>query len=156
MIKTTTRAFFAGAGIAVLLAVPLTAYANSISSAATGGSSVPSGMIAAFDGPCPSDWSDYGPATGRSLIGDGAFSQSYRGQNYSINYSLGQTGGVRAYRLAGSEIPNNKNGGVAGENCDYAGCAYSGVPTSAKSHTGYGGAFDNQDPYIVVNYCRKN
>lgn len=156
MIKTTTRAFIAGAGIAALLAVPLTAYAQSISSAASGGSSVPSGMIAAFDGPCPSDWSDYGPATGRSLIGDGAFSQSFRGQNYSTNYTLGQTGGVRAYRLSGSETPTNKTGAKVDEACDYWDCATGFNYLSDNAHSGYGGAFDNQDPYIVVNYCRKN
>lgn len=134
-------------------AFPLTA--GSLSSASSG-NTIPSGMIAAFEGSCPSGWSNYSKAAGRSLVGDGTLSQSYRGQNYSANYSIGQKGGVRAYRLAGSEIPSNKRGTDATKFESCWDCPGNPTSTSQTSHSGYGSAFDNQDPYLVVNFCKKN
>lgn len=141
-----------GASMATSLSIPITA--STLSSAQTTDNAIPAGMISAFAGNCPSGWSNYGAANGRTLVGDGYFSQSYRGQDFSKTYSIGEKGGVRRFRLAGSEIPSNDSGSVAGNPCDYAGC--SGVSTRSAGHSGYGAAFDNMGPYLVVNYCRKN
>lgn len=152
MMPKTTIIQYCVLAVAML---PGVAAASSLSSASTG-NAIPTGMVAAFDGSCPSGWSEYSAANGRAIIGDGYFSQSFRGQSYSANYSLGQTGGIRAYRLAGSEIPSNRSGTDATKFESCWDCPGSPTPTSQRSHSGYGGSFDNMGPYLVLNYCRKN
>lgn len=150
------RRFLVITGLCLLPTIAL--QAQGLNSAAAGDAGVPAGAVVAFaTSSCPSGWSTYSAASGRSIVGTGYFSQSYRGQGYSKNYSLGETGGVRAYRLNDAETPNNRNSSQqAASNCDYSGCSGSGVSIPANSQTGYGSAHDNQDPYIALLYCRKN
>lgn len=146
--------------IAGLFLIPaFTLQAQSLNSASGGDAGVPAGAVLAFAlSSCPTGWSQYTAASGRSIVGTGGFSQSYRGQNYSKNYVLGERGGVRAFRLHNSEVPKitTSGGSKASPNCDYPGCSYSGVTVPNISQATYGSAFDNQDPYIALLYCRKN
>lgn len=153
------RLFLRSAFFASLIIASPFGFSQSLNSASSGDNGVPSGAVLAFAlSSCPTGWSQYAAANGRSIVGTGSFYQSYRGQNYSKNYSLGEQGGVRAFRLHKSEVPSisTSSGAEAGRNCDYPGCAGNGVQVPSISQSTYGGAFDNQDPYIALLYCRKN
>jgi microcystin-dependent protein len=73
---------------------------------------------------------------------------------------LGQTGGAKTHTLTTPEIPSHTHNGTFGDFTGSAGAAvYSGANRTANSiatdATGGGGAHNNLQPYVTLNYIIK-
>jgi microcystin-dependent protein len=135
------------------------------------------GVIAAFNGACPTGWTEYTDARGRAVIGAG------QGSGLT-NRVLGSTGGAETHVLTESEMPShNHSMNSAGSHTHTGkvdnlvssgsnnyrivawshsgGVTFSGAVASAGSHThtindaGGDSAHNNMQPYIALTYCQK-
>lgn len=123
---------------------------------------IPSGVVVAFEGACPTGWTAYANAKDRVLVGAGN------------QYASGQTGGADWLTLTINQMPshNHKNG-ISDNNSNeifvYGSTAATpykygveGEPNYTGKYQGYtetvGGdqAFDNRQAYLALNYCKKN
>lgn len=119
---------------------------------------VPSGMVAAFDGPneCPEGWVSFEEAAGRTLIGTG------KGQGLS-DRRYREQGGAETHTLTVAELPSHTHEVIQmiGNN-DIDGVD-STVLHSGEHHneprrsgaTGDGQPHNNMPPFIALRYCRK-
>lgn len=130
--------------------------AQSITSASTN-NGVPANAVVAFAGSCPAGWSEYTQARGRTIVGAGYYSESFRGNWFSTTYNLGVTGGAAAYKMYTSEMPRHNHSDRGRALGDADGCC-GGQGWGSSHGTGYAGGsspFDNRQPYIALRYCRK-
>lgn len=139
-----------------------TASPNFTSAAADTGT--PPGAVMAFDlAQCPSGWSYYSAATGRSIIGTGRYTEGTHG-SFAFNYSLRQRTGTALNRLSISHLPAHTHSTTTVRSVHTTevsgGFSTSGSKLSAtNSQTGSTGgnhAFDQRPPTIALTYCRKN
>jgi microcystin-dependent protein len=135
------------------------------------------GVIAAFNGSCPTGWTEYTDAQGRAIIGAG------QGDGLT-NRTLGSTGGEEEHTLTLAEMPSHSHSMdsagahthtgrvdnlVSSGSNNYrivgwshsGGITFSGAVASAGSHThtinnaGSDAAHNNMQPYIALTYCQK-
>lgn len=133
-------------------------------------SAVPSGVIAAFETSCPAGWSAYTTANDRVLVAAGGA------------YSIGQIGGADSVALTSNQMPRHSHHMFADANDRYdsvqyypdaapnraasgssSGASYSiggnryGQPATRGSTeaVGEGQPFDNRQPYIALNFCKR-
>lgn len=117
----------------------------------------------AFDSDtCPSGWTAYTAANGRTIIGVGN-----SGAAGSVNHTRGSTGGEEKHTQTINEMPShNHNEQFNYTNSDGVG-SYGGRISiqSADSqpggnpytaYTGGGQAFNVMNPYVTLLYCKKN
>jgi len=114
---------------------------------------VPSSAVVAFDlDDCPPGWSDFSPATGRTIIGDGAAAGlSPR--------ALREQGGHEVHTLTIPEMPAHDHGGIWG-----GGQQMAGMLNDYAKHTsghvkiqtqGEARAFELMPPFVALRYCKK-
>ena len=119
---------------------------------------VPSGIVAAFDGPsgCPGGWAEFEEAAGRTLIGVG------KGQGLS-DRRYREQGGEELHVLTVPELPSHTHEVIQmiGNN-DIDGVD-STVTHSGEHHnearrsgaTGDSQAHNNMPPFLALRYCKK-
>jgi hypothetical protein len=119
---------------------------------------VPSGVVAAFDGPdgCPAGWSNFEDAAGRVLVGsgkgDGLTERRYRDQ-----------GGAETRTLTIQEIPPHTHEVVQMVYDNNVDGVDSTVTHSGEHHNeprpsgaaGEGRSFSTMPPYLALKYCKK-
>ena len=138
-------------------------------SSSTSGSSA--GAVVAFNGSsCPSGWSRFEPATGRSIIGVGN-----NGIAGSQEYLLGAQGGNSSIVQQVNQMPahthvlNNGQGyaktlnSIGTKNCNGIEGCNNGLNFANNASFSYpnikvagGAAMNIMNPYIVLTYCKKN
>ena len=108
---------------------------------------VPAGGVMAFNlASCPTGWSLYGAANGRTIIGVGG------------GYTLGDIGGEETHTLSIAEMPSHTHGRRYGLS-DSGGGYPSGDPWGGyrqSEPTGGDQPHNNMQPYIALVYCVKN
>jgi len=133
---------------------------------------LPAGTVIPFNlSSCPTGWSEYTAARGRTIIGTNPTAAG----GISVR-TLGQTGGAETHTLTIAEMPAHSHGG--GATTDPAGTAgatfnttgamtgsgYGGLTAQTGTrwapggiaNTGGGGAHNNMSPFVVLLYCQKN
>jgi hypothetical protein len=119
---------------------------------------VPSGVIAAFDGPdgCPAGWSVFEAAAGRTVIGTG------KGQDLSERRYREQ-GGEEVHVLSVDEMPSHTHEVIEMIGTNEVDGVDSTTTRSGDHHnearnsrpTGGGRGHNNMPPYIALTYCKK-
>jgi microcystin-dependent protein len=167
-----------GLGRRKLGAVPF-AISAAEASAATGElakQTVPAGAVMAFDlNACPTGWTEYAAAQGRTLVGAqadlargtalGSDSLKLKVRNLPAHSHSGVTQGgnsmvYRTVNQAGPSTANNHATGWTGgpytqlENADYAMAAH--THNFSTDSVGEGDAFDNRQASLALLYCRKD
>ena len=122
------------------------------SSLAVGLTSVPYGMIAAFNSPtCPDGWEEVTGAQGRFIMGAGTFTEG----DSTYNYYLGDIGGEAMHQLTVDEMPSHTHelafyaGTEPGNNRNVAG----GGNMRQTTPTGGDQAHENRPPYVAYKIC---
>lgn len=114
---------------------------------------IPPGAVIAFDLPaCPTGWTDFAAAAGRTIIGAGSGSGlTPRAQ--------GETGGEETHTLTTNEMPAHSHGGVLrGDLFAYIPALWPTGPTigaGSTDNTGGNAAHNIMQPYIALRYCKK-
>lgn len=142
--------------LAALVSFSMPGAAQSLTSASDS-TGVPSGGVVAFATSCPSGWSEYTRARGRTIVGAGYYSEYYRGNSYAATYSLGARGGAALYRMNTNELPRHRHTDIGRHLGDADGSPY-GQGWSGSHYTGYAGnssPFDNRQPWVALRYCIK-
>lgn len=147
---------FAMAGV-LLASLPAVSNASSLTSAATS-SSMPAGAVVAFNSVvCPDGWTQYTRAAGRTIIGMGTYSESFRGKSFSTFYGIGFLGGTVSYTLNEEQMPRHRHTDI-GRHLGDADGSPSGQGWSGSHWTGWAGGsqpFDNRQPWVSLLYCEK-
>ncbi|MDE2188128.1 MAG: hypothetical protein KGJ35_00160 [Patescibacteria group bacterium] len=140
------------------------------SAGGSGSGSIPSGAIMAFDlSTCPTGWSTYTAAYGRTIIGSGpATTATIGGRTTTVTsaYANGATGGSEKHTLSVAELPIftvttnlpikiQFGSGGGGPWSDVYGDGQGGMNFTSKA-VGGGQAHSIMQPYIAELYCRKD
>jgi hypothetical protein len=129
------------------------------------GYTVPSGALMAFDlGSCPTWWTEYTAARGRTFIWVGQWNTAEWWWT-GTNWSLWTTTWAETHTLTEAQMPSHIHD-IAGEilfGNGSAGTAYpqtvswNGLrPSSTTQFTGSGQTHNNMQPSIAVLYCKKD
>lgn len=124
------------------------------------------GEILAFNGSCPSEWTELSDFNGRTLVGNGKVFDPYLG---TIEYQTGQTGGKSFVKLNISEMPEHSHDYTDAYFSEHWGNLGSGsllgekggqdndnnLYTKTESTDPVGGDLphENRSPFVVVKYC---
>lgn len=116
---------------------------------------VPAGVVAAFmQASCPTGWSDYAAADGRTLIGVGT--------GGGASYNLANYGGSAFHTLTVDEMPSHNHGttfeiGYTNGSEPASMAKNKGKKKTVYSrNTGGGQPHENRSPFIAVKWCLKN
>jgi hypothetical protein len=122
---------------------------------------LPNGAVVAFDKSegCPSGWSSFLAAGGRTIIGAGPNSNlDENGRQLSVR-QLGASGGEEKHKLSLDEMPPHNHGGGLVGTSDHGGLDNSarGVANNEKplELEGKGLAHNIMPPFIALYYCKK-
>ena len=115
-----------------------------------------SGMIVPFAGSCPTGWTEYTVARGRTVVG-----QDTTQTEFDV---IGETGGEKTHVLTTSEIPAHTHTSSGSDVSNDDTCISVGTGgTVCAAHLGAGtgsagggAAHNNLQPYIVLVYCQKS
>jgi hypothetical protein len=134
---------------------------------------VPSGAVMAFDlSACPSGWSNYSQAVGRTVVGAGSaggLTSRALGSQFGAERQVLSTSqipahshtifahtGVESYSTNQSFGYTNKNIGVAGKENAPGYLSVNGAGTQLVGNTGGGQPVDTVQPSVALLYCKKN
>jgi microcystin-dependent protein len=131
---------------------------------------LPAGAVMAFNAnACPAGWSPLAAASGRVIVGAGAYSSTYTppdrpGWSFSDTYTLGETGGFATWRQTVDEMPRHTHPGLIANanpplftgvnNGGAVNYTYSQLHESSKA--GNDAPHENRQPYLALLYCQKN
>lgn len=116
---------------------------------------IPSEAVVAFANTqeCPSGWTLFKPASGRTIIGAGE-------GNSLTNRVPGSVGGAETHTLSIAEMPRHDHGGIYGGTSTKAGMnngfAYHTSGYERILPEGGGNPHNIMQPYIVLTYCIKD
>jgi len=130
---------------------------------------VPHDAVIAFNGPCPSGWEQFKPATARFVIGAGNLTDAsfakwkqelptggFQEQNLTIR-SLNEAGGEENHILTVKQMPSHTHDFTAiqsGGSCAFSGCNGNAQSTTrATAATGGNQPHNLLPPFISLNYC---
>jgi hypothetical protein len=154
------------AGAIGLAGLGLWLYVKTILPDIAGG--VPSGAVMAFDLPkgCPTGWTTFEQAAGRTVIGTATAQQA--SANSVIVHGYRDNGGQETHKLTEAELPplkfsftvNAAENNSAGDRLRAGGADYFVVvrtPTPITlSSAGKGDTFPTMPPYVALFYCKKD
>lgn len=117
---------------------------------------IPSGAVVAFNlSSCPSGWSDFSPAHGRTVVGVG------RGEGLS-NRALLELGGAENHKLTIPEMPSHAHTGNVSIGDGYSFEHHQSnnrLPghkwEKQSGKTGGNQPHNNMQPYVALRYCQK-
>lgn len=134
-------------------------------SAFSGVGAVPSGAVMAFNlASCPTGWSIFTQAAGRTVIGVGQ-GNTAEGGGTGTNRTLLATGGAEKHTLTIAEMPSHNHGvrnGFSGQPLSWDASGTSGYTIAAN--VGWGATWDQglstahtiMPPFISLLYCQKD
>lgn len=138
---------------------------------------LPAGTVVAFNlASCPSGWSEYTAARGRTVIGTNPAQFANPGGEGVISArTLGTQGGAETHTLTVAEMPSHNHSGTSADPAGTANAIFN--TTAAMTGSGYGalaantgtrwgvgnlssqgggGAHNNMPPFVALLYCQKS